>query len=144
MPGRGENHRAAPEGSTRVAPLRVGCATLGGPPQGRAREEAAVANGGGLLVRPAPVPAGSPRSLPALPPPPRPPAGPDMASRRVRRNRGIVLLVLLALVAGLWLSLGRGHSGNAAPPPQPHHHHRAPLTPGPIPGSTPIGKVMEN
>jgi Bacterial capsule synthesis protein PGA_cap len=88
-----------------------------------------VANGSGLLVRPEPGPTESSRPLPARTPPPPPPAGPDMASRRVRRNRGIVLLVLLALVAGLWLSLGRGHSGNAAPPPQPHHHHRAPLTP---------------
>jgi hypothetical protein len=52
-----------------------------------------------------------------------------MASRRVRRNRGILLLILLAVVAGLWLSVGRGHTGNAAPPPQPHHRHRAPLTP---------------
>jgi hypothetical protein len=88
-----------------------------------------VANGSGLLVRPEPGPTGSPRSLPALTPPPRPPTGPDMASRRVRRNRGILLLVLLALAAGLWLSVGRGHAGNAAPPPQPHHHHRTPHTP---------------
>ena len=40
-----------------------------------------------------------------------------------------MLLVLLALVAGLWLTVGRGHTGNAAPPPQPHHRHRAPRTP---------------
>jgi hypothetical protein len=88
-----------------------------------------VANGSGLLVRPEPGSTGSPRSLPAPGPPPGPPVGPDMASRRVRRNRGILLLVLLALVAGLWLSVGRGHTGNAAPPPQPHHRHRAPRTP---------------
>jgi Bacterial capsule synthesis protein PGA_cap len=88
-----------------------------------------VANGSGLLVRPRPGPTGPPRSRPDIVPPPSLPSGPDMASRRVRRNRGIVLLVLLALVAGLWLSLGRGHTGNAAPPPQPHHHHRVPPTP---------------
>jgi Bacterial capsule synthesis protein PGA_cap len=88
-----------------------------------------VANGSGLLVRPEPGPTRSPRTLPARTPPPRPPAGPDLASRRVRRNRGILLLVLLALVAALWLSVGRGHTGNAAPPPQPHHRHQAPRTP---------------
>jgi Bacterial capsule synthesis protein PGA_cap len=88
-----------------------------------------VANGSGLLVRPEPGPTRSPHALPARTPPPRPPAGPDLASRRVRRNRGILLLVLLALVAALWLSVGRGHTGNAAPPPQPHHRHQAPRTP---------------
>jgi hypothetical protein len=88
-----------------------------------------VANGSGLLVRPRPGPAGPARSRPDFVPPPSLPGGPDMASRRVRRNRGIVLLVLLALAAGLWLSLGRGHTGNAAPPPKPHHHHRVPPPP---------------
>jgi len=88
-----------------------------------------VANGSGLLVRPGPGRTGSPRSLPDVVAPPHYPGGPDVASRRVRRNRGIFLLVLLALIAGLWLSVGRGHTGTAAPPPRPHHHHRVPPTP---------------
>jgi hypothetical protein len=88
-----------------------------------------VANGSGLLVRPEPRRTRPPQSLPDVARPKNHPAGPDLASRRVRRNRGIVFLTLLALIAALWLSLGRGHSGTAAPPPQPHHHHRAPLTP---------------
>jgi hypothetical protein len=71
-----------------------------------------------------------PESRPLRPPPtaPRdpfgaPPFGPDLASRRVRRNRGIALLVLLALIGGgLRLGLGGGGGPVAAPPP--HHPHR--------------------
>ena len=88
-----------------------------------------MANGSDLLARPGPGRTGTPPALPAIVPPPHHRAGPDMASRRVRRNRGILLLILLALVAGLWLSAGRGPTGNATPPPQPRHRHRAPLTP---------------
>jgi hypothetical protein len=51
-----------------------------------------------------------------------------MASRRVRRNRVLALLVLLALIAGLWLSLGPGGHGTAAPPPHRHPGHRAIFT----------------
>jgi Bacterial capsule synthesis protein PGA_cap len=84
-----------------------------------------VANGSGLLTRPDPGRTGSPPSLPA-PDPSWIRPDPDLASRRVRRNRAIILLLLLALLAGgLWLSVGRGHNGTAAPPPHRHHRHRA-------------------
>jgi hypothetical protein len=70
-----------------------------------------VSNGSDLLSRSRDLPGTAPdRSAP-----------PDLASRRVRRNRGLVLLLLLALIAGgLWLGLGRGHHGTIASPP----HHR--------------------
>jgi poly-gamma-glutamate synthesis protein (capsule biosynthesis protein) len=52
-----------------------------------------------------------------------------MASKRVRRNRYISLLLLLGLTAaGLWLGLGRGHASTASPP---HHHAKRPHRPAP-------------
>jgi hypothetical protein len=83
-----------------------------------------VANGSGLLVRPTEAPPARPGRVP-----PPDPHGPDLASRRVRRNRALVLLLLLALIAGgVWLGSGRGHGTGATPPHHPHHHRRAPLT----------------
>jgi hypothetical protein len=52
----------------------------------------------------------------------------------VRRNRALVLVLVLALLAGgLWLSVGRGRHSTGAPPPRQHHPHRAALTPKPNP-----------
>jgi hypothetical protein len=84
-----------------------------------------VANGSALLSRP---------EAERTHVPPKPPvrasepdrADPGMASPRVRRNRAIVLLLLLALIAGgLWLGVGRKRT-SASPPPHPHRLHRAP------------------
>jgi hypothetical protein len=114
---------------------------------GRTREEGAVANGSGLLTRPDPGRTSSPPSLPAPAPSWTRPA-PDLASRRVRRNRALMLLLLLAFLAGgLWLSVGRGRNGTAAPR---HRHLTGTIGTGPpsptrpTPGSTPIGRAMEN
>jgi Bacterial capsule synthesis protein PGA_cap len=87
-----------------------------------------VASGTDLLSRPDAGPAEVPATRPQPEPSPERPV-PDLASRRVRRNRILTLLILLALIAaGLWLGLGRGHGTAATPPHRPHHHHRAPLT----------------
>jgi hypothetical protein len=80
-----------------------------------------MSNGSGLLLRP------DPRLSQPGPEGPRHPRspGPDLASPRVRRNRILVLAVLLALIAGgLWLGLGRGQGTTASPP----HHPRTPPT----------------
>ena len=45
----------------------------------------------------------------------------------------MLVLVLALLAGGLWLSVGRGRHGTAAPPPHQHHPHRAALTPKPNP-----------
>lgn len=48
-------------------------------------------------------------------------------SRRVRRNRLIALLILLAMLgAGLWLGIGRGGTTTAFPPRHPHSSRRVP------------------
>jgi Bacterial capsule synthesis protein PGA_cap len=48
-------------------------------------------------------------------------SGPDLASRRVRRNRSIFLVLLLAVIAaGLWFGLGRGHGAGTVPSPPRH------------------------
>ena len=84
-----------------------------------------MANGSDLLSRPDSGWTALPRTAPVAAPHPND-GGPDLASRRVRRNRALALMVLLALLAGsLWLSLGR-HGTSAAPP---HHPH----TPRPVP-----------
>jgi hypothetical protein len=87
-----------------------------------------VANGSGLLTRPGAGPAGAPGARPGrVPFPDRP--RPDLALRRIRHNRILALLILLALLAGgLWLGVGRGHGKVATPPHHPHHRHPAPLT----------------
>jgi Bacterial capsule synthesis protein PGA_cap len=52
--------------------------------------------------------------------------GPDLASRQVRRNRYLALLLALALVAaGLSLGIGRGHGTIASPPRHQPPHHKA-------------------
>jgi hypothetical protein len=90
-----------------------------------------VSNGSDLLLRPDPRPPEGPSLAPDAPRR-TPPPGPELASRRVRRNRGLVLLLLLVLIAGgLWLGLGRGHGrghGTIASPP----HHRQVLRRGPV------------
>ena len=83
-----------------------------------------MANGSGLLSRPREGLTEWPQTRADNPGGPKDP-GPDMASRRVRRNRFVVLAIALALIAaGLWLGLGRGHSTTASPPhphaPRPH------------------------
>jgi hypothetical protein len=87
-----------------------------------------MANGSDLLPRPDAGLTGGGR-WPITTDTPRRPhdPGPDLASKRVRRNRYISLILLLALVAaGLWFGLGRGHSTTASPP---HHHAHRPLPP---------------
>ena len=77
-----------------------------------------MANGSDLLSRPDVRLVGGRRSNP--PDGPDGP-GPDLATRRVRRNRAIVLVILLALIAaGLWLGLGRGHGHGTIPAPPRH------------------------
>ena len=69
-----------------------------------------MANSSGLLSRPEEELTERPRTQADIPRRPTG-TGPDMVSRRVRRNRFIALLIVLALIAaGLWLSLGRGQS----------------------------------
>ncbi len=94
-----------------------------------------MANGSGLLSRPEGGLAERPSTRAA---PLREPHGPhpDLASRRVRRNRAIVLLTVLALIgAGLWLSLGRGHH-SAAPPPRSH-------APRPVPAAHKVNPRLD-
>ena len=81
-----------------------------------------MANGSDLLSRPDGALTGGDRRRITTDDPKGPvDPGPDMASKRVRRNRYMSLLLLLALIAaGLWLGLGRGYSRTASPP-----HHRA-------------------
>jgi hypothetical protein len=87
-----------------------------------------MANGSGLLSRPEEEVAEGPRTQADIPGRPTGP-GPDMASRRVRRNRFIALLIVVALIgAGLWLSLGRGQSPTASPP-HPHAPRPVPAAP---------------
>jgi hypothetical protein len=86
-----------------------------------------VANGSGLLSRPDSGRAEAPGASPGWTSPPDE-SGPDLASRRVRRNRGLALVILLALIAGgLWFGTGRGHRNAGTPARHPHHRHRTPL-----------------
>jgi hypothetical protein len=81
-------------------------------------------NGSGLLLRPEPR-----SSAPGAMPHPLDPA-PDLASRRVRRNRVLLLLVVALIAAGFWLAGGRGH-GAVSPP-----HHSRPFHPAPLAAKT--------
>ncbi len=77
--------------------------------------------GSGLLIRPDARP-----TVPGAMPPVDP--APGSVSRRVRRNRSLALLLLLALIAaGFWLAGGRDHGATVSPPHHPHRIHPAPL-----------------
>ena len=77
-------------------------------------------NGSGTLVRPDL----RPRVPGDMPHPADPP--PDLASRRVRRNRYVLLLLLALIAAGLWFAGTRGHGATVSPPHHPHPFHPAP------------------
>jgi hypothetical protein len=76
----------------------------------RPRKDLPVTSGTGLLIRT--------DAPPVIPPP----SDPENVSRRVRRNRFVATLILIAIVAlGVWLLGGAGHATSAPP----HHHANA-------------------